>query len=39
LSGEMTRRDLPVWMIEEEVRETHAHHRHSLRRARCTSGS
>src|SRR5262249_897915 len=23
---------------EEEVRETHAHHRHSLRRARCTSG-
>ena len=23
---------------EEDVRETHAHHRHSLRRARCTSG-
>ena len=23
---------------EEEVHETHAHHRHSLRRARCTSG-
>src|SRR5262245_48845192 len=24
---------------EEEVYETHAHHRHPLRRARCTSGA
>jgi hypothetical protein len=34
----LTRKRYAAQAGAPEVHETHAHHRHSLRRARCTSG-